>query len=106
MPFRLLPVRAAAGHAYQSPAQSLLDVEMPQIRRGLVLLDRHQVTVGAKHILLLPDEHVIEVSGAVILGPHHRRQARIALLHRPGPRECVIESHHLAYSRFGLVLSW
>ncbi len=55
-------------------AQSLLDVEMPQIRRGLVLLDRHQVAVGAEHILFLADEHVVEVFGTVILGPHHRRQ--------------------------------
>src|SRR5262245_54248717 len=34
-------------------SRSLLDVEIPQIRRGLILLDRHQVTVGAEHILLL-----------------------------------------------------
>src|SRR5215475_6455687 len=79
--------RAAAAR----PTQSLLDVEMPQIRRGLVLLYGHQIAVGAEHIVLLADEHVIEVFGAVILGPYHRRQARIALLHRPWPRECVVD---------------
>jgi len=36
-------------------AQSLVDVEMPQIRRGLALLDRHQVPVGTEHIVLLAD---------------------------------------------------
>src|SRR5262245_1785265 len=61
--------------------RSLLDVEMPQIRRGLVLLGGHQITLGSEHIMLFADEHVIEVFGAVILGPHHRRQACIALLH-------------------------
>jgi hypothetical protein len=42
-------------------------IEMPQVRRLLILPDRHQQAIGAQEIILLADDDVLVVGSANIL---------------------------------------
>src|SRR5437660_11939194 len=78
----------------RAPQRLLLSrsLEIPQIRRALAFLGRHQQAIGAEHVILVADHDVIVVL-AIFLGPVRLRiwAAAVVLGHRPWPRQRVIE---------------
>src|SRR6266567_3159080 len=75
------------------PASFLRLLEMPKIRRALVLPRRHQVAVGAAHVVLLADEDLLVAFRADVLAPEIPRIgiALVVFDHRPGTRERVVD---------------
>src|ERR1043165_7837890 len=65
-------------------------IEEAQIRRSLILPRRHEITFVVDEIVLLADDNVVIVLGAVILEPHDIAVAAIALVDRPGMREGIV----------------
>jgi hypothetical protein len=49
----------------------LRGLEIPRVRRRLVLARRHQVAVSGQEVVLLANHHVVVALGAVVLGPHY-----------------------------------
>src|SRR5205823_3049775 len=82
---------SAASESKGAPQPILL--EIPQVRRRLALLGRHQESVVAQHIVLAAQEDVLIGFDASGLGPDrpHLRRAAIILNHRPRPRQPVID---------------
>src|SRR5215468_7596460 len=80
-------------------------IEMAQVRRLLVLPDRHQIAIGAEEIVLLADDDVLVVGGTYVLTPSVVALASIAAGHRPGPRERAVDDGDLVaqHVRVGLV---
>src|SRR5690349_4796685 len=81
-------------------------LEVAQIRRLLAFLDRHQVAVGGHEIALVADEDVLVVLRTIIEVPHDvgTGLAHVALGHRPGPRERMIDGGDLIDQRVLLAL--
>src|SRR5579863_1191694 len=90
---RLLPALFSS-FVYRPDSFSRL-IEVFQIRRRLILLDRHQEAVRAPEIDLLADDDVRVALAAAVLGPDHVLGATIALHRRPGPRQRIVDSGHL-----------
>src|SRR5262249_18416027 len=76
-PFVVQSVSRPARYHCRRGASSLWPrlVEVPQIRRRLVLLGRHQIAVRADDVVLVADAHVGVVLGAEILAPERMRFA-------------------------------
>src|SRR5262245_59539197 len=70
---------------------------MPQVGRRLVLAGRHQVSVGADHIVLAADLYMLVVLGADVFRPYRllAGEPAKAALHRPGPCQRVIDGGDL-----------
>src|SRR6266511_2496972 len=82
-------------------------LKMPQVRRRLVLPGRHQVSVGAKDVVFAADLNVAVVLLADVFRPDRLlgRQPAIAALHRPRPRQRIVDGCDLGmeHVRIGLV---
>ena len=83
--------------------------ELAQIRRRLVLADRHQHAIAAHEISVLADRdhRVAHAFGAARFAPT-RTRVRIVyvfLVHRPGPRQRVVDGcdHVVENCRIGFV---
>src|SRR5262245_24380895 len=82
--------------------------EISKIRRGLILLRRHQEAVGTQHVALAADLDMGVVLGADALAPDRTRalHAAIFLGRAPGARERIVDGSDLHDEdvRIGLVL--
>src|SRR5579883_1621928 len=74
--------------------------EVAQVRRRLAFARRHQVAVAADEIIALADDDVVVVLGAIVLVPDHVADAAIAFVHRPRPREGMIDDRDLVVHDF------
>src|SRR5262249_33511987 len=78
-------------------------VEMPQIRRRLVLAQRHQQAVAVDKIVLA-DEHVLIALDADVLHPDRVARAAIAPCDSPRTRQGVIDGGDLVEQQIGIGL--
>src|SRR5260370_15819563 len=69
---------------------SLRLVEVPQLRRRLILSGRHEGPVRALEEALAANEDVLVVLAAMILDPDRIAVALVAPGHRPGARQGVV----------------
>src|SRR5262249_59922258 len=58
-------------------------LEIPQIRRGLILLGGHQEAVPAENIMLIGDPNVSVVLGAIVVEPNRIVIALVTFVDRP-----------------------
>src|SRR5262249_54696290 len=81
-------------------------LEVAHIRRLLAFLDWHQIAVGGHEIALVADEDVLIVLGTIIEVPYDvgAGLAHVALGHRPGPRERMVDGGDLVDQRVLLAL--
>src|SRR6266478_3588258 len=84
---------ASAGMTMWNRARcsSLPRLEIPQIRRRLILQGWHQVAICTEEIVFLADDDVTVVLGAVVFEPDHVTVAAIALVHGPWSRQCMVD---------------
>src|SRR5262249_9509954 len=79
-----------------APKLLLRRLEVSQVRRRLILLDRHQVAVAAHHVIVLADPDVMIVLGAMVEIPDHIAAFALILLgNGPGPRERIVDGGDL-----------
>src|SRR6202051_302803 len=89
------PSSMAASAAVPARPSSLPSlIEIFQIRRRLVLLDRHQHPVRAPEIHFLADKDMRVALAAAVLGPNHVLDAAVVLDGRPWPRQGIIHRGH------------
>src|SRR5215472_14558908 len=71
-------------------------LEIPQIRRPLAFLRRHQQAIPADHVVLLADANMWVALGAIPRNPHFpfARIANVILGHCPRTRQRVIKDRH------------
>src|SRR5262249_1413990 len=79
-------------------------LEVSQVRRRLILLDRHQETVGAHHVVLLADEDLLVALMACVLGPERVLARPVFPRHPPGPGERVIDHRDVGAQHVGIGL--
>src|SRR6266853_5495014 len=79
-------------------------LEIAQIGRHLILAGRHQVAVAAEEIVLLADNDVIVVLGALVILPQHLAFAAIGLGHGPGPRQRMVDRGDFVMKEVGVIL--
>src|SRR5262245_19595859 len=98
---------AVSWAALYEPCAALLAwlIEIAQIRRLLILPDRHQEAICAQEIVLLADNHMLVVGGADVFAPSVVALATVAAGHRPGTRERIVDDGDLVaqHVRVGLV---
>src|SRR5215813_7327573 len=85
-----LPLNAG----YRLMSSLLRQVEIAQIRRRLILLDRHQEAVGAEEIVLLADDDMNIVFHADVLAPPDRSlggDAAVVLGDGPRTRQRIVD---------------
>src|SRR5205807_6884437 len=75
----------------KSSAPISLPLEIPQIRRRLILVGGHQLAVGAQELALLAEEDVEIVFRAGVLDPGRVAQPAVGLVHGPWLGEGMIE---------------
>src|SRR3954471_23207377 len=92
--------------AHPTTPRSLRLREMPQTRRRLVFARRHQVTVGAQHVIFPGDLDVIVVLAAIDLAPEWLRLglAGISLGCGPRTRERIVDDSDLVANAIGVRL--
>src|SRR5262249_27077378 len=91
-------------HRYASVARHALlvcdllrgprSIEVSQIRRRLILLDRHQEAIGAQEVVFLADDNVNIIFSTDVLSPPDwlvRRYAAVILDDRPGARQRIVD---------------
>src|SRR5712671_3228668 len=100
--------RKRAGHANPPYGlrPTLLAREISQIRWRLALPGRHQQAIATQHVVLIADAHELLAFGADVLDPGRPRilVAAIALEHRPGPRQPVIDHREVVVQEIGIGL--
>src|SRR5499427_6040020 len=70
-------------------------IEVSEVRRRLVLAQRHQVAVGAAEVAFLADDDVVVGLGAEIFGPDRIVLAIVVAHHCPRTREGVVDGRDL-----------
>src|SRR6266700_2489292 len=93
-------------HLRASASSLLRDlIEIPELRRWLILPRGHKGAVRALEIALAANEDVLVVLGAMILDPGRVTVALVTPHHRPRARQGVVESRELVTQdvRIGLV---
>jgi hypothetical protein len=90
-----------------SARASLLDLEILQVRRRLILARRHQIAVAAHEVVLLADEDLLIALGAIEFVPAGLSLglAKVFLGDDPRPSQSVIDDGDLVMQRIrvGLV---
>src|SRR5262245_42272850 len=66
-------------------------LEIPQVRRRLVFLGRHQIAVGAEHIVLFPDTDMLVALSTNRLDPDRVALATIVLSYRPRSGQRIVD---------------
>src|SRR5579859_2203359 len=85
--------RARRLHSTSGLGLFRLLLEISQIRRGLVLLDRHQEAVGAECVFLPADTDQHAAFTAIAYYPARTRigAVHVLLVHGPGPRQRMVD---------------
>src|SRR5258708_17065807 len=65
-------------------------LEIPRVRRRLILARRHQAAVSRQEVVLLANDHMIVALGAVVFRPQYVALAPEGFEHRPRPRQRMI----------------
>src|SRR5205814_6147756 len=65
-------------------------IEVAQVRRLLALAHRHQIAVGAHHVVLISNRDMRVAFGAIVFHPTHLVLTTEALGRRPGARDRTI----------------
>src|SRR6476660_92810 len=97
IPARWRKIGFGHGRYWADRARSYLAllIEVVQVRRLLVLPDRHQQAIGAQEIVLLADDDMLIVGGADVLAPLVVALATIAAGDGPGSRQRVVDDGDL-----------
>src|SRR5438309_864977 len=80
-------------------------VEIFEIRSRLAFPDRHQQTIRAQNIILIPDANVMVVLSANVFGPDwlRSRSATVTSLDSPGTRQGMVDRCDLIVKDIGIV---
>src|ERR1700730_4008546 len=81
---------------------SLPRLEIRQIRRRLIFLGRHQLVLTADDIMLVTDEDVAVVFGAIVLEPDRIVVALVAFGDSPGMGQGMIIDRDFVMQRVGI----
>src|SRR6516162_9618261 len=94
-----LVLRGTLLRAYRMMRARLLlrPLEVSRVGWWLIAAGRHKVAVGADHVGFMPDLDLSVILGAKIFQPGRLRIgiAAVALVHRPGPRERMVDDRDL-----------
>src|SRR5712672_929451 len=81
---------------------SLPRLEIPQIRRRLILQGWHQVAICTEEIVFFADDDVTVVLGAVVFEPDDVTVAAIALVHGPRTRQRMVDRRYVVVQDVGV----